>query len=449
MNLRKYMKSFVCLRRCAAAAVLAMIAAPAFAAIVTGKVTDRTNGKPAAGDDVVLIGFAQGMQEAGRTKTDASGHYSIDVPDNGMHLIRVDHQKAAYFEPVQPGKTSVDVDVFDVQPKVEGVSTEADVMRIEAGPQGMRVVENFFVKNDSNPPRTQFSKEAYPIYLPPDAKIEASAAMGPAGMPVASSPMPTGEKGHYAFVFPVRPGETRFQVSYTLSYNGSYKFTPQLALPTQNMAIILPKTMKFEGASQFQPNDIDANAQTFLAKDLKPSQPVSFTVSGEGVMPRDAQQQGGGDAAGASAGGPAGAAGSGAPASAEGDTRPGIGLGAPIDTPDPLQKYKWWILSGLALVLVVAAAFFLRGKPAESTAATEPAPSPLVPTPIPSSAFATITAAASGETRAPLLAALKDELFLIETERLEGKISESEYLELKSAFEIVLRRALARQTATV
>ena len=448
MNLRKYMKSFVCLRRCAAAAALvAMIAAPAFAATVTGKVTDRTNGKPAAGDDVVLIGFAQGMQEAGRTKTDASGHYSIDVPDNGMHLIRVDHQKAAYFEPVQPGKTSIDVDVFDVQPKVEGVSTEADVMRIEAGPQGMRVVENFFVKNDSNPPRTQFGKDAYPIYLPPDAKIEASAAMGPAGMPVASSPIPTGEKGHYAFVFPVRPGETRFQISYTLSYNGSYKFTPQLALPTQNMAIMLPKTMKFEGVSQFQANDIDAGAQTFLAKDLKPSQPISFTVSGEGVMPRDSQQQGGGDAAGANAGGPAGAAG--APASAEGDTRPGIGLGAPIDTPDPLQKYKWWILSGLALVLVIAAAFFLRGKPAESTAASEPVPSPLVPTSVPSSAFAAPVSAVSGDARGPLLAALKDELFLIETERLEGKISESEYLELKSAFEVVLRRALNRQTTTV
>jgi hypothetical protein len=309
------------------------------------------------------------------------------------------------------------------------------------------VVENFFVKNDSNPPRTQFGKDAYPIYLPPDAKIEASAAMGPAGMPVASSPIPTGEKGHYAFVFPVRPGETRFQISYTLAYNGSYKFTPQLALPTQNMAIMLPKTMKFEGASPFQANDIDANAQTFLAKDLKPSQPVSFTVSGEGVMPRDTQQQGGGDAAGAGAGG---AAGAGTPASAEGDTRPGIGLGAPIDTPDPLQKYKWWILSGLALVLVIAAAFFLRGKPAESATAAEPAPSPLVPTPVSSHVFASaIPTASAADPRGPLLAALKDELFSIETERLEGKISESEYLELKSAFEVVLRRALARQSVTV
>ena len=49
----------------------------ALAATVTGTVTNKTVNKPSGGDDVVLIAFGQGMQEAGRTKTDAKGHYSI------------------------------------------------------------------------------------------------------------------------------------------------------------------------------------------------------------------------------------------------------------------------------------------------------------------------------------------------------------------------------------
>src|SRR5215475_7696886 len=266
----------------------------AFAVTVTGTVTNKTVNKPSDGDDVVLIAFGQGMQEAGRTKTDAKGHYSINVPDNGMHLIRVDHQKAAYFQPVQPGTTTVNVDVYDVLPKVESVSTEADVMRIETDPQGLHVIENFFVKNDSNPPKTQFSPRAYEIYLPPDARIEGSAAMGPGGMPVSSSPVPTGEKGYYAFVFPVRPGETRFQVSYHLPYNGSFNFTPKVSLPTQNVAIMLPKSMKFTGggAVTFQTINDDVNAQTFLARNVSPAQAMAFTVSGTGSMPRESQGQG-------------------------------------------------------------------------------------------------------------------------------------------------------------
>ncbi len=424
-------------RRAVLLVLLALMASlAAQAASINGNVTNKTTNKPAAGDDVVLIALAQGMQEAGRTKTDARGHFTIDVPDNGMHLVRVDHQKAAYFEPVPPGTTSVDVAVYDVEPKVAGVSTEADVMRIEAGPQGLHVIQNYFVKNDSKPPRTQFSKEAYEIYLPADAKIEGSAAMGPGGMPVSSSPIPLGDKGHYAFVFPVRPGETRFQLSYTLPYSGSYKFTPRIALPTENMAIMLPKSMQFNGGAPFQMSDIDANAQTFLAKNVQPSQPLEFTISGTGAMPRDSEQTGASTPNGQA---PAGPQGTGDQPSAATDTRPGGGLGNPIDTPDPLQKYKWWILSGLALVLVIAAAFFLRAKPEGAVAAfSSPVPSPLLPTP-------QSLGSSNGNPRA-LLSALKEELFALETERLEGKLSDADYTENKSALEVVLRRALSRQS---
>lgn len=297
-------------------------------------------------------------------------------------------------------------------------------MRIETDPQGLHVIENYFVKNDSNPPMTQLSPRSYEIYLPPDARIEGSAAMAPGGMPVSSSPIPTGEKGYYAYIFPIRPGETRFQVSYHLPYNGSFNFTPKVSLPTQNVAVMLPESMKFTGggAVGFQAiNDGTTNAQTFLARNVAPSQVMAFTVSGTGSMPREQQSQSGNDAnaAGPEAG----------QSSAANDTRPGGGLGNPIDTPDPLNKYKWWILSGLALVLAVAAAFLLRAKP-------EVASAPAVPAPV----------AASPAGQGDLLATLKEELFALETERLEGKLSESEYAEQKAALETVLRRALSRQT---
>jgi hypothetical protein len=43
-----------------------------------------------------------------------------------------------------------------------------------------------------------------------------------------------------------------------------------------------------------------------------------------------------------------------------------------------------------------------------------------------------------------MLATLRDELFALETDRLQGRISEAEYLEQKAALEVVLRRSLAR-----
>src|SRR5271167_3103152 len=348
------------------------------AASITGTVTNKTVDKPAAGDRVVLIQLQGGMRESNSTTTDARGNFKLDLPDDGPHLIRVDHQKAGYFHIAPPGTQTADIDVYDVAEKVEGVSTEANVMRVEADQQGLHVIENYFVKNDSSPPRTQLSTHSYEIYLPEGAQVEASAAMAPGGMPVSSSPVPLGDKGHYAFVFPIRPGETRFQLSYRLPYSGSFKFSERLALPAENVAIIMPKAMKFTPSASvpFQPINDDPNAQTYLAKNVPAAQPVEFTVSGTGAMPREAQ---GGDASPAQ-GAPSGAtdqaatpeAGSAAAAS---DTRPGGGLGNPIDTPDPLTKYRWWILGGLSLVLAAAAAFFLRSPtPAAAVAAPVTAP---------------------------------------------------------------------------
>ncbi len=141
-----------------AAAFFTRSALRASAASLTGTVTNKTINKPAAGDEVVLIRLAQGMQEAARTTTNSKGEFTLDVPDQGMHLVRVTHQKANYFRPAPPGTQSVEVEVYDVAEKVTGVSAEADVMRIQNDESGkaLRIVENFFVKNDSNPPKTQY-----------------------------------------------------------------------------------------------------------------------------------------------------------------------------------------------------------------------------------------------------------------------------------------------------
>jgi hypothetical protein len=391
------------------------------AATITGTVTDGTTHKPAAGDDVVLIALTQKMQEVARTKADAKGRYSIQTPDDGMHLIRVDHQKAAYFQPAPPGTTSIDVQVF----------------RAETTPLGLRVTQSYFIKNDSTPPRTQFSPRSYEIYLPEGAQIQGAAAMGPGGMPVSSSPIPLGDPNHYAFVFPLRPGETQFQLSYSLPYSGSLKVMPKLATPVDNLVVILPKSMNFSAGagSGFQPVDAgqtgqEMNALTWVAKDVSPTHPIAFTISGQGSLPRDVQANqatGQGDAS-AQPGTPAEGS-----AAAQADTRPGGGLGNPIDTPGPLDKYKWWILSGLGIALAIAAGFLVRRPAAGSSSA---APGPLV--------AASTPATDSSPLKESVLASLKEELFALETDRLQGRVTEQEYAEVKGSIETVLRRVLAR-----
>ncbi|MBB5338455.1 carboxypeptidase-like regulatory domain-containing protein [Tunturiibacter gelidoferens] len=415
-----------------AAAVVAAFSSFAVADSITGTVTNKTTNKPAAGDDVVLIRLQQGMQEATRTKTDAKGRFTLDVPANegqAIHLVRVTHDKANYFRPAPPGTQSVEVDVYNAAAKVKGVSSEADVMRLQTDESGksLHVVENFFVKNESSPPLTQFSDRPFEFYLPEGAVVEGSAALSPGGMPVQASPVPLGEPNHYAFIFPIRPGETRFQITYKLPYSGSLKFSPRVMMPTDTIAVMMPKSMTFKPgpSAPYTPVTEETTAQTYVARGVAPSQALDFTVEGTGQMPRDTGAAATAGEGGAEAGAPAQPGAGGATSAAASDTRPGGGLGTPLDpegTNDPWAKYKWWILGGLGLVLAVGAGVMLKNGPAAAASPVGAGP------------------AAPGS----LLAAMKEELFALETDRLQGRLTESEYVEQKAALEVVLRRALAR-----
>jgi hypothetical protein len=445
---------------------LVLLAAPGLAATITGTVTNKTNGRPAAGDTVTLIRLSQGMQEAGHTTTDARGHYKLDVNDDGIHLVRVTHDKANYFQPVEPGQTTADVDVYSAAAKVPGVVNEAEVLHIQSDPSGnaVAIVASFFVKNTSSPPRTQFSDHAFEFYLPPGAVIEGSVALGPGAMsmPVRSAPVPLGDPDHYAFIFPIRPcagdaaadqncGETRFQVTYRVPYTGSLSLTPRIASPTENLAVMLPKSMSFKpapGANYATATD-ELNAQAFVARNVQPNEPLGFTVSGTGQLPRDTQaaQQSGAQQSGAQQGGTGDLSPAEASARQRADTKPGVGLNNPLDSQgdlEPWAKYKWWILGGLGLALATGAGIMMKG----SNPATAPASAGAQGAGFVASHGAAPSAAYAATAKpTDLLQALKDELFALETDRLSGQLSETEYAEQRSALETVLQRALARKRA--
>ncbi|MGA9543585.1 MAG: hypothetical protein WBQ85_08445, partial [Candidatus Sulfotelmatobacter sp.] len=168
---------------------------------------------------------------------------------------------------------------------------------------------------------------------------------------------------------------------------------------------------------------------------------LAFKVSGEGALedPQEAGAQGQGQGQGQS---PEGAQTS---PGAQATDRPGGGLGPPIDAPDPLQKYRWWILFGIAFTLILGGVYVAVRQQSAARALARQTPG--------SSASATMMeddyAPAEANTRARptsmLLEGLKEELFQLEVERRQGQISQAEYEKAKSALDQTLERALKRE----
>jgi len=131
---------------------------------------------------------------------------------------------------------------------------------------------------------------------------------------------------------------------------------------------------------------------------------------------------------------------------------PGGGLGKPIDAPNPLEKYMWWILGGFVALLAAGAWFFYKqpATPDEDEAEAHAAMTRtrvVAPRVQSTRASQSVPAAAraSGNGRSALLLdALKEELFALETDRASGRVSAQEYAQHKAALDLTLQRALKR-----
>jgi hypothetical protein len=411
---------------------LTLAGAAAQAATVNGVVTNKTTGKPDAGDPVVLVQPMTGMSEVGHTTTDSQGRYSLNLPSSAPYLIKVTHQGAEYFIPAPEGGGQGDISVYDVAAKVNGVSISERVAGVESENGQLRVVERYDLHNASTPPTTQWSTKSFEVILPADAVLGDVSAQRPGAgsLPTSVKLDPDGPKGHYSFNFPIQPDDagkgTLFQIQYELPYSDNkYTFHSVLTMPADSFWVVLPKSMAFAGANgtKFELSPQEPEVQTYLLRNAPAGKSIDYTITGTGSFPREDQGAQGGPADNGQGNGVG--------------NQPGGGIGEPINTPDPLSKYKWWILGGIGLLLAAVAAFLLR-KPATPVPAGQPGG-------VSSASAASYAQPATPAAKnAALLNALKEELFALESERIAGTLPQAEYAEQKAALETVLKRALKK-----
>jgi hypothetical protein len=453
--------------------ILALSLASAHAQTLSGTVTNGTTNQPAAGDEVILINLTNGMEVAATTKVDSAGKFSFTLkdtnPGGGPRLIRAVHQGVTYHQIAPPGTSSVDVKVYDVSKKVSALSLTADVMRFQADSKSLQGMRLFAVDNTSSPPVSQMNDHNFEFYLPAGAKVEQMEARAPNGQPITVEAISQSEKNLYAVNFPLRPGETQFQLEFTLPYTGTLKVDPKPLYPAEHFVVVLPKSMHFAPApgvtsfkSMADPNNADTVVQ--VAQQTHPGQALGFSVSGTGTITDQPAQGGGGAQAGPEAqGGPQSGPQSG-PMNENPQTessRPGGGLGVPIDAPDPLEKYRWYIIGTFIVLLAIGGWIVTKRQGAVSAASGSRATlasGPLL-APITGPGAGQIAGSGSNQIsgmqgrassnsnsgKSMLLEALKEELFQLEVERKQGKVTAEEYDKAKSALDQTLERALKRQ----
>ena len=219
---------------------------------VDGTVTNRTSGKPQAGVTLALTKIGQGgMESAGSATSGADGRFHFKADGQAMYLVQATWQGVTYNVQVAPGAPSdaVQVAVNDVSAKQGAAAVAQHMLLVEADDKDFIVSETVIFDNPSQVTWYDPKAGTLRFSVPAEAGTNVQArAIAPGGMSVDREPQKTAEKGVFTLDFPVKPGETRFDISYKLAMKQPMVFAGRIlhAGPTR---LVVPQGMTAEAAN--------------------------------------------------------------------------------------------------------------------------------------------------------------------------------------------------------
>jgi len=267
--------------------LMALFAVPCSAQVIRGIVEDGTTGKPAAGDQVVLL--AAGVREEGRFQTGNDGTFIFPARKSEQSpttfVVRVIHDGVRYDQPVPPS-LDLKIKVYDSSQQVNHVDGYMSILQFQARETVLEVTELHAVRNDSVPPATQVDPHNFELSIPEGTRIKSVAVAGPTDEPLEVIPISVrGEPGRYEIPFPLKPGLTKYAVTYDLSYRNKLTFRRKVQYPTKQFSVVIPNSMRLTSSAQRFRRIVDQEGmQVHILNRVRRGQDVAFGLSGIGVL---------------------------------------------------------------------------------------------------------------------------------------------------------------------
>jgi hypothetical protein len=237
---------------------LLLLSAGLLHASIDGTVVNGSTGKPQSGVTITLVKpGAQGMQTIGTTVSDAAGHFLFekDQPGGGPQLLQASYHGVNYNKLMTPNipTSNVQLDVFEATKSAAVAKVAQHMMLVEPSASNIAVSENLIIQNDSTQTYSNPSVGSIRFYLPPQADGQVRVQVqGPQGMPLPRAAERTETDGIYKVDYPIKPGETQFEVDYVLPSPSPFTLRGQVVnvkgMAAGPLRLIAPRGVTLAGA---------------------------------------------------------------------------------------------------------------------------------------------------------------------------------------------------------
>ena len=272
-------------------AVVPLCTVSAFARI-DGTVVNRTTGKPQPGVSITLVKPGQqGMQTLGTTTSDASGRFVFenDQPGGGPQLLQASYGSVNYNKLMTPNipTSNVALDVYEVTKSPAVAHVAQRMLIVEPTLSQIAVSETVIVENDSTTTFNDADLGGLRFYLPPASNGQVRiSAQGPQGMPLPRPAEKTKEADIFKVDFPIKPGQSEFQVSYVLPAGSPFTYHGQVVsvkgMQAGPLRVVAPRGVTISG-NDVQQLGVEPNTQATIYN-VASTGSFSFNIAGTGSL---------------------------------------------------------------------------------------------------------------------------------------------------------------------
>ncbi len=230
---------------------LALTAVPLLAA-VDGTVVNQTTGKPQPNTILMLMSPGEsGMQQLGTTKTDAQGNFHFDQGGTGRpNLLQAIYSGVLYTQMIPPGTATSGVQVAVYEATNDSRIDHPAQHLIVLQPTGseLDVTETFIFDNQTKTTFNSPQNGSALVWIPgPPPKSVPVQITPPGGMALNRTAELTRREHIYKIDYPVNPGETRFDVNYTLPNASPPAFEGRLLDSSVPLRLVAPNGVTLQG----------------------------------------------------------------------------------------------------------------------------------------------------------------------------------------------------------
>lgn len=253
-------------RQLAPAGALWLALAGISSAAVTGTVVNKTTGKPQAGATVGLnkLDPQLGITLVDQAKSGADGSFSINQDTGGgmPYLIRAAFDGVTYNLMIPPGSpsTGLKVEVYDASKQPGETKVSKHMVLFQPGGGQMTINETYLFENPGTTAWNDPGAGTLHFFLPAEAggKVQAEVT-GPGSMPIGAPTAKTSKADVYEIDYPVKPGETRFDLTYQVPYTEGAPYEGKIVTKDQNTYLIVPNGVTIAGTGL---NDLGQEPKT-------------------------------------------------------------------------------------------------------------------------------------------------------------------------------------------